>query len=246
MTIFAGSAAAGSTAASSSAAAAAAASAAAASAGAAAATTAAGWTFGSAAAASAAAASSATAAGVGAATSAGWLSSLLMGSAASSFSAATGGLVGFGGQLTTAGLLQGSLGLFSAASSVGAGRQQSAMANAQGDLSDFQARQEQLSGTIQQNQIQKAMLQDLATQNAAWGTAGIDVTSGSAQTLASTTVEDAQENLGIARANAYSRAQARRIAASLSRSEANSATLTSYAKGAGSLLDMSSRYLRRG
>ena len=128
--------------------------------------------------------------------------------------------------------------LASAGLSIYGGYQQASTLRQQAALQDFDARQELLTGQQQSNRIRETLLRALATQNATYGAAGIDVGSGSPITVAQDTMEQADRELDISRYGALVRAAPYRAAAADRRARASQAILSGYQGGARSLLDV--------
>lgn len=192
-----------------------------------------------------AAAAGAASAGAAAATT-GWLSSLLVGSAASAGSAATAGLFGMAGSATLGGILSGTFGLVSAASTILGASQAAKGSQAEGDFAKFQARQEEIAGKVEGNRIRQSMLQTMATQRARWGTAGIDLSSGTPLQASADAAGEGNLQLGLSRSDAATRAMARRLSSRQSFQRADQQRIAGGVEGVGTMIDFFSRTADRG
>jgi hypothetical protein len=180
-----------------------------------------------------AAAGAATAGATAAATAGSWLSSILVGSAATG----SAGLFGAAGSLTVTGVLSGLSTVAGLATSLYGMKQSADAADYDAKIAKFQAKQEKTAGRVEAAAIKKAQIATLASQRARWGAAGIDATSGTPQFAQGEAAADADIQYGLARADADTRAMARRLAGRTAKRRAAAAYFDGGISAASNLLD---------
>lgn len=158
--------------------------------------------------------------------------------AAGSFVPATAGLFGSGGAFTAASIFNGTMGLFGAMSMIGGASQSAAMMRDQARWAGLQARQEELRGLQESNRMRQSLLETMATQNARWGFAGIDIGAGTPVAAQEAAIREADYQLDTSRDMAATRAASRRATASRLRMGARSTRLGGYGQAATSLMSL--------
>lgn len=119
-------------------------------------------------------------------------------------------------------------------------------AQTQANFEQFNARTEEIAGLQAANDTRSRLLKALASQNAAFGAAGIDVGSGSPQDVMAETQADGERELSTVRNQTVLRAGARRQQADALRSQGTSALIGGVAGAAGTLFDYVDRKNRIG
>lgn len=112
------------------------------------------------------------------------------------------------------------------------GNQQDAYYRARAEQSQFNARQALLQGMQSENAIREQMLKTLAAQRAAFGAAGVDLSSGTPQDVQQQTIEEANRQLSTESANARIQAAGDNWQADLYRSTGRSKANSAYLGGA--------------
>lgn len=160
----------------------------------------------------------------------------LVGEAATATTAATSGLIGTAGSVTAGGLFSTGLTLGSVGLTVGGAMSQAAAMRSQAEWQEFDAGQEELRGEQEANQVRRAMLRTLASNNAGRAASGVAV-GGSADDVDAEIMADAERELDVTRANTEARAASTRAAAQNTRGSATSTLLGGVGSAAGSLFD---------
>lgn len=150
------------------------------------------------------------------------------------------GATAAGSSLFSLSSLSTGLTLASMASSVFGGMQEgkaaSAALEAQAKEDLLAARQEELKGKQQANDIMESMLQNIAAQRLAFSGAGVDPSFGTPAALASNTRKLAEAQLGTSRDNTIMLATSRRRSANARMQERESAFMTPVMKGVGAAI----------
>lgn len=144
---------------------------------------------------------------------------------------------------TTASLLSGG---FSAVSGIMQGNAAAAQFEQQRMQSSLSARQEAIRGMQESNAIRERLLQTMANNNAAAGASGIDIGSGSVQTVQNEVKLEANRQLSIARANSRLAELSDMQSALYAGADAGSARRSGLIRAGGGLLQTASSALARG
>lgn len=124
---------------------------------------------------------------------------------------------------------------FSAFGQISAGSQQNAIAKAQARQYELAARQEELKGREQADNIRRSLQASLASQRAMFGARGISLNSGTVRGLASESMTAAARDIEIARFGAGQNADALRGQAYQSRIEGRAGRVAGYTGAAKTL-----------
>jgi hypothetical protein len=120
------------------------------------------------------------------------------------------------------------------------GQQQAASYKAQAQQSQFAARQEELKGRQQADNIRRSLQATLASQNAAFSARGISLSSGTPLNLANVSKSEASNDIQIAQFGAAQSAGALRSQAGQQKIQASSAKVAGYTQAATSAYKMGS------
>jgi hypothetical protein len=154
--------------------------------------------------------------------------------------AATSGLIGTAGAVTFGGLASTALTGFSVLGAISGGNQQASAYKAQAQQSQLAARQEELKGRQQADNIRRSLQATLASQNAAFSARGISLASGTPANLANVSKNEASNDIQIAQFGAAQSAEANRSQAGQSKLQASSAKIAGYTQAATSAYKMGS------
>lgn len=136
---------------------------------------------------------------------------------------------GAAGTAVTAGSLLSTVGTAASVfGQISAGRQQSAIASAQAHQYELAARQEELKGREQADNIRRSLQSSLASQRAIFSARGINPTSGTPARLAGESSTAAARDIDIARFGAGQQAEQLRSTAAQVRLEGKAARSGSY------------------
>jgi hypothetical protein len=119
-------------------------------------------------------------------------------------------------------------------------------AQTQANFEAFNARSEEIAGQQAANDTRARLLKSLASQNASFGAAGIDVGSGSPQDVMAETSADGERELATLKNQTILRAGGRRQQADALRAQGTSALIGGVAGAAGTLFDYVDRKSRIG
>lgn len=123
----------------------------------------------------------------------------------------------------------------SAIGSIMGGSQQNAIYKAQAQQSELAARQEELKGRAQADQIRRSLQSTLASQNAAFGARGISLNSGTPLAISKDSRTQAALDIETAQFGAGQSAAAMRSQAAQSRIEGSAAKTAGYVNAATSI-----------
>lgn len=176
------------------------------------------------------------------------VSAIALGSAASATAgtAATAGLFGFGGSfslmstLSTIGTIGGVLGTLQQ------GKAEKALHESEARMNRFNAKQEEIRGLEEANEIRRDVARAIASSNARGAASGIDISSGSPLKASEEALRDANDALSTAGTNAKIRAETERVRAELSRQRGRNAVRASRSKAVSILGDFGSGLQERG
>jgi len=143
-------------------------------------------------------------------------------------------------------VLSGGATAFGALANIRAGQATAAAAETEARFETFRAGQEQTQGQQQANAIREKLLRTIAQNRAAAGASGIDVGSGSVDTVINESIAAANRELDITRQNATIASSARQSRADQLRLSASAARSGGVGRAAFGLLDSAYRSRRRG
>jgi hypothetical protein len=152
--------------------------------------------------------------------------------------AASAGLFGAGGAFAATQTIATSLAALSAGSAIMGGVQQGKAFKAQAKFQEFEATQARIQGQQQENDLKEMLLEDLAANNAHFGFAGLDITSGTPVDIQRKVRRDATRQFATSRTNTGFAVEGRRIAAGQSMTKARQARIGGFTRASGSLLEL--------
>lgn len=174
------------------------------------------------------------------------ISAVALGTAATSTTAATAGLFGFGGTFSlgaTLSTLGTAAGIFSA---LGAGQAEAGISESEARLAEFNAKQEEIKGLEEANEIKRDVARAIASSNARGAASGIDVSSGSPVKASQEALRDANNALSTAGTNAKLRAETERARAQIARQRGRNAVRSGNARAVSILGNFASDQADRG
>ena len=125
--------------------------------------------------------------------------------------------------------------IFSGLSSIMGGMAQQDQLDAQARMESFNAKQELIRGREEANQVRENLARSLATAQATGAAQGIDISSGSPETLAFQAMQDADESIQSIRRNARIGSATKRMSAQALRAKGKSAKTSGFVRGLSSL-----------
>jgi len=125
--------------------------------------------------------------------------------------------------------------IFSGLSSIMGGMAQKGQMDAQAQMESFNAKQELIRGREEANQVRENLARSLATAQATGAAQGIDISSGSPETLAFQAMQDADDSIQSIRRNARIGSATKRMSAKALKSKGKSAKTSGFVRGLSSL-----------